>query len=51
MTRSILLGYAREKIALSGASRNVVFIARIAGAPVKAKFNPAEMMYRGKFAA
>jgi hypothetical protein len=51
MTRSILLGFARDKVSLSPASRSIEFTARIAGGQIKTKFKPAEMVYRGSFTA
>ena len=51
MTRSILLGFARDKVSLSPASRSIEFTARIAGGQIKTKFKPAEMVYRGNFTA
>ncbi len=50
MTRSVLLGFSRNKVALSGSSGSIVFSGRLAGTPFKVKFKPADMMYRGKFA-
>ena len=51
MTRSILLGFSRNKVVLSGSSGSITFSGRLAGTPFKVKFKPADMIYRGEFTA
>jgi hypothetical protein len=50
-TRTLLLGYSRDRVALSETSGNVVFTARVSQAKIRVPFKPREMVYRGKFTA
>jgi hypothetical protein len=45
-----MFGFARELLPLSGGEKEVQFILRTARVSVKAKFEPKNMLYRGKLA-
>ncbi len=45
-----LFGFDKDLLPLTGSEKEIDFVLRTARVSVKAKFEPKNMMYRGKFA-
>ena len=45
-----IFGFAKDLLPLTGQEKEILFVLRTARVSVKAKFEPKNMMYRGKFA-